>query len=275
MTKKFTLLYLLPVFCFVEGCIESRSYYLSPYDINANPYHNLPLKSDSFKAATYASAVFTGGSANDRWRDGVLAFQASLHRGHQFGNFQAYYGAGFSLGSYHVARYDGYDYYYQRPDSLIHIPRTNQFFGSYGFNGGMNLVKSFANNRGEWRIIGFETSVQNEFGDYQRFRKGLPDSAINIIAKYSLTATLGVTTEFIRKTRHGTSIGYKIALGGSLISKKKYVGDESNMDPFYFSHTLHVTKGRWTGFGQLNFGLYTGSFQCGINYKLGGKKTSQ
>ncbi len=249
-----------------------HAYYLTPFDINSNHYHNIPLHTDSFKAATYVHAVFTGGNANDNARDFLYAFQFNLHRAHNFGNFQAYYGGGFSLGSYLVGNYTTYDHYYYPRDTSFNIPYSQQFFGSYGLNAGMNWVIPFANGRGEWRTIGFQASVENEFGDYLKFRKNLPDSVVNINAKYSLTTTLGGASEIIWKTRHGTSIGYKIAGGGSLVPSKKYFGNENSYRPYYTSQTLHVTKGRWTGFGQINNGLYSVSFQFGINYRLSKRK---
>jgi hypothetical protein len=74
--------------------------YLSPLDSQTMPYHTIPFKSDSLKSAIYGSLVYSTGTANDRGLDWVGAGQASIYRSHNLGNFQAYYGANITLGTY-------------------------------------------------------------------------------------------------------------------------------------------------------------------------------
>ncbi len=144
MNRIYAACIIIPLF---TSCIERRTYYLSPQLANSNPYHAIPMKADSLKSAIYASTVFTSGSANDQGADHLFVFQGSVHRSNNFGIFQAYYGANLSLGSYHVSDY--YNMYYNQGygnpyylDSLNHIPNSNNFFGSYGVSGGINIVST-------------------------------------------------------------------------------------------------------------------------------------
>ena len=209
------------------------------------------------------------GGANYQYRDDLYAFHLGIHRSHNLGHFQAYYGVGLTLGSYEVQQYDGY---FSSPpryirDTVVRIPASKDFFGAYGFNGGLNYVIS--NERSEWRVLGLETSIQNEFGRYLNFRKSIRDSAIDILATDNWTRTLGIATDFVVKRRRGTEVGYKIAIGESFVSSDSYQGDSSHSKPFYFSNTFHLKKGNVISFIQLNFGNKTASFQMGVNVRLG------
>jgi len=272
--KKILTLNLL-IIIFFSSCI-THAYYLSPFNANADPYHTIPLQSDSIKAATYTTGVFTAGGANDGWHDGIYAFQGGIHRSHNFGNFQAYYGANLSIGAYHVNEYYRSEHPYY--DSItFHIPATNNFFGAYGFNGGINAVLPFRNG-GEWRVIGLETSVQKEFGNYLDFRKNLPDSAADIIFRKNVTGTIGLCTDIISRSRHGAEFGYKMAWGFTLNPQSDYshTYSQNNVNPIvYFSQTWHLTKGNITGFVQLNLGSYAGNMQFGMNCKLGKNKITR
>lgn len=259
----------------VGSCITPRSYIMSPMDINSSPYQSLPSTVDSQKAATYASFAFNGGGSNQTLRDGVFGIRAGISRSYQFGSFQAYYGGGINLGNYSMA--DGYAYRDYRPlngmnDTSYHYLSSNKFFGSYRVGGGMNLVIPFGNGRGEWRIIGFETSYQREFGDYVRYRKQLPDSVADLVASYNQIFTLGGTTELVGISRHGTEIGYKVAVGAVLFPAGTYRGEDKGFKPYYMSHALHLTKRKVTGFVQFNIGAHAASFQFGMNYNLSRKK---
>jgi hypothetical protein len=279
--------------CLFSGCIEARQgYYLSPANANSNPYHPIPLKSDSVRNAIYTNLVYTIGSANDQGFDQVSVIQAGAHRSQNFGCFQAYYGVNLSLGSYNIAGYYNAHYHeesglfggYPVPDDTIyHIHDKGEFFGTYGVSGGVNVVIKARDGRGEWRALGYETSVQNEFGNYAEFRKKLPDSAANIIFKNTLSATIGLYTDFIWKTPRGMVGGFKFAGGLMINPATNYIrkptddfingGSRSN-DFFpitYFSSTFHMSKGHYTGFIQLNFGTYADSFQSGLSYRLGKK----
>jgi hypothetical protein len=203
---------------------------------------------------------------------------SSFHQSHNLGNFQAYYAAGFVLGSYNVAEY--YRIYYPGglavynpnvADTIYHISSSNNFFGAYGINGGFNFVHAFKKRQGEWRI-GVETSLQNEFRKYLSFRKSIPDSSIDILATYNWTKTIGGYVEWLWKRTHSATVfGFKISGGTSLVSPGTYKGNENSTSPFYFASTFHVNKKNIIWFSQFNKGAYTTTFQTGINYMLGKK----
>jgi len=270
------------VLSLISSCYYRQAYFLSPQNANTNPYHAIPMKKDSLKSAVFAGASFFHGSANDRGADQVYGFQGSLHRSNNFSIFQAYYGANLSLGSYQVTDYYNYGrgYGYPNPyDSAIHIPGAGCFFGSYGVSGGINIVVTHQHRtkyrHSEWRILGIETSLQKEFGKYSEWRDKLPDSAAEIILRKHFSAYLGLYTEWIWTNRHKTEVGFKIGLGTDLnpgSSYSNYYYYRPYILPLYcFSITYHVTKARYTGFMQTNFGTYATNFQIGLSYRLGKK----
>jgi hypothetical protein len=268
-------LYPILVMLSLTSCITS-SYYMSPFSSSSDPYHAIPLKSDSVKSASYAGGIFTVGGANINWNDPVYSFQANIYRAHNFGHFQAYYGVGGNIGNYHVERYENYVDDPNAPGAGSRIiPENNYVFAGAHFNGGINAVIPFRNG-GEWRVIGLETSVQKEFGDYANFRRNLKDSMADYVLKKTTTATFGFATDIIGRSRHGAQFGYKVAWGTVLNPNSDYSREDPNrnINPlFYFSQTLHLTKGPVTGFAQVNMGSYAGSFQFGMIYQLGRKRT--
>lgn len=261
-----SLLVIVIVFVLSAGCV-TNSYFLSPSNAASTPYHEVPVQSDSLRHAEYLGLLFTYGNENSQWRDNLIAGQIRFHRTNQFGIFQGYYGANLTLGDYHVAGYHLSPYVNQRFDSIYYTAKSsNQFFGDYGLNGGINIVSSFPGG-GEWRIIGTEFSLWREFGNYYIYRKNLPDTAANVIFQNNLTGTLGLYTDFVAKSRQGVRIGYKLGWGVLLnpesdYSKAYYSG---TINPIiYITNTVHVSTEKYSGFLQLNIS----SFHA-INLQLG------
>jgi len=229
-----------------------------------NHYITIPLQSDSLRSAYYVSAIISGGSANERGHDNCFSLQTHVSAANTFKNFQAYYGAGIALGDYKLNGYsDG-------NRSLVNAQIINQytgnkFFGAVGFNGGMNAVIPFSHG-GEWRIIGIETSLCKEFGDYLAVRKQLPDSAASFINRKSFFGTLGGYTELVGKTNYG-SFSMKINTGAVL--GKSYHDVTSIGNYWYFSFTLAATIKKWTPYIQANFAPKASHALFGANYSLG------
>ena len=260
---------------------STTNYYLNAFNGNNHYYHSIPLKTDSIRSATYLSSNIALGSANFT-QNGVKSITINLHRSQTFNFFQAHYGLDFSIGRYHVTRE------FPRLNSIYDTAIINEinknsgakFFGGYGFEGGLNIVVPIKKNGSEWRILGIETSMQNEFGEYLKFRRNLTDSAAQENMKSSFFPTIGITTEIITKTRKG-SFGYKIAIGTSLKKEdQNKIGLSgiltSNSDnPFYFVQTIHWTENKWTTFFQVNFATYCAFLQGGFNYKLELKHNSK
>jgi hypothetical protein len=268
----------------LSSCAYRQGFYLSPLNANTNPYHAIPMKKDSLKSAIYVNGVFTTGSANDRGADYVRVYQGSLHRSHNFGIFQAYYGANLTLGTYHVSEYYNatHPYYggYGNPyitDSLNHIPGSGNFFGSYGVSGGINIVATHQHKtryrHSEWRALGLETSLQNEFGKYRDLRNKLPDTAANIIYRGRFSAYLGLYTEWVWTKMNQTEFGIKMAVGEDLIPGSSYRNyfAPSILPLYCFSVAFHIKKDHFTGFIQTNFGTYADNIQFGLSYRLGKK----
>jgi hypothetical protein len=261
--KNSLLLYLLISACFAS-CTEPF-YFLSPLNSTSQTYHTIPLRSDSIRSSTYINGIVTLGAANQSGRDNVYSFNGNISRSHNLGLFQAYYGIGIIAGDYVVQKFSY---------TNITIPPVDNFFGAVGFNGGIDLVVPFGNRGSEWRILGIETSLQNEFGNYLQFRKSAIDSGYNLVETNNWTTTVGGYSEIIWKLRNNDQVGYKISCGSSLENNNTYYGNAPHLLPVYCSNTFHVTRKNVTGFAQINIGTYAASVQLGINYKLGKKKKS-
>ncbi len=255
-----------------SGCAY-HAYFLSPFHATGEPYHTIPLKSDSLRSATYASGVFTEGGANSRLRDNVFSFTGSLHRSHNFGNFQAFYGANIALGSYNTGNYDYND---RRPpiryDTLPRILKANsKFFGGYGAGGGIDFALPFGRGS-EWRVVGVSFTLEKEFGDYWSFRKTLPDSLADATFNNNLVGLLGLSTELAFKVRHGM-IGYKLMVAGDVLNGyggSHYKGvDSTQYGMIFFQQSLSFTHERVTGSFQVNVGNHVMNAQLGVGYRLG------
>lgn len=260
---------LLPAVAFLFSRCTYRAYYQSPFHGGSETYHTIPLQSDSLKSATYVSGVFTGGGVNHNLRDNVFSFTGSVYRSHNFGDFQGFYGVSGSLGSYDVAEYSGYEPYGGGTTTLYTPDPGNKFFGGYSGSGGINFVLPFGRGS-EWRVIGTSFTLQKEFGDYQRFRKSVPDSLANSIFNNNLIGVLGVSTEFAFRTRHGM-IGYKLMLAQDVINgNSHYRGyDSAKYGRVIFQQTLSFRRDRVTGSVQFNVGDRLFNAQLGVGYRLG------
>jgi hypothetical protein len=240
----------------------------------------MPQLSENTRTGNYLNGNFAIGGAN-RGKDNVFNFKGEFYRAHAFGIFEAYYGAELALGSYTVAK--------QQPllptsqDSIIINTLNknigNKFFGGYGFNGGISIIVPVSYGRGEWRVVGIETSLKNEFGQYLQFRKQLPDSVATANMNYSFFPTIGFASEFISNGKKG-SIGYKVATGWCLRNENAhYKPDVTSIvlpaSSHYFSQTLFYTflSGSTLSI-QLTGGSHAFFMNTGFIYRMQGKRKS-
>jgi len=279
MNRNSTLLFLLILFVF-SSCAR-KSYYLSPFNGNAMTYYAKPLLADSAKSATYFSATFTAGDPNNEYytyddnnkkqlSDNLEAFQFSFHRSHTSKFFQAYYGASFTTGTYEVTRYDSlhYEGNYAGAD-LSKLLGGHKYFAGAGLVGGINLVMPLRRGH-EWRVLGIETSIGKEWGDYLNFRKSMPDSSAIAISKNDHYGYIGLTSELVFKKRQNT-FGIKWALGSSLYKTIELGRSDlrtTYVVPIYFSTTFQYSRPKFTVFTQINVTDHSESFQLGASYKL-------
>jgi hypothetical protein len=241
------------------------AYYSSPVNSLTNTYHTIPLQSDSSRSAYYINAAISSGSANDRAHDKVFSFQTSFSASNNFKNFQMYYGGGLVLGQYKFNHYAG-DYHSDIIDfQALDQYAGNYFFGAVGFNAGMDVVVPFPLG-GDWRLLGVETSLYKDFGNYFSVRKQLPDTAATFIARGNSLATIGFYSEIVDKTKYG-SFGVKCSAGWMLGKDYHYVGGIGNYG--YLNFTLAPTIRRWTPYLQANFATKAASAMAGVNYRIG------
>jgi hypothetical protein len=229
------------------------------------------VASDSIKSATYVNGTLSIGGANNAWRDAVFTFQAGLHRAHVVNNFRLNYGASMALGSYNINSDSYYNYYYS-PNGMPAYKTGATFFGAYGLYGGVSAATRMG-RRGEWRYIGVEGSLFNEFGNYYNFRKNLPDSQATEIDRKKYLGSVGINTEVIFKGRSKVKFGIKMALGSYLRRLNYYdlyQGDHyhTHDDLIYFSNTYHFTFKKNTTYFQFNLATHAAHFQVGYNFRL-------
>jgi hypothetical protein len=280
MNRNSTLFFLLVPVVF-SSCAR-KSYYLSPFDGNATTYYAKPLLADSAKSATYLGAAFTTGGPNNeyytfdddnsgkRLSDNLKSFQFSFHRSHTSKFFQAYYGASFTTGTYEVTRYDSlhYEGNYAGAD-LSKVLGGHKYFAGAGLVGGINLVVPLPKGR-EWRVLGIETSIGKEWGDYLNFRKSMPDSSATAISRNDHYGYIGITSELVFKKRQN-AFGIKWALGSSLYQTIELGRSDvrtAYVAPIYFSTTFQFSRPKFTVFTQITGTDHSESFQLGASYKL-------
>ena len=199
----------------LTGCVR-QNYYLSPFQSNSNTYHVMPLKSDHVSSASYLHGGIAIGDAND-YRDDVFAFTSEYYRAHSFGSFEAYYGVNFSLGYYNVQNYFNSSIGSLRDSFVVKTINDmtgEKLFGGYGLKGGIALVAPYSQRGGEWRVLGVELNMQNEFGQYLKFRRLLPDSVAKANMNASFFPTICFTTEAVARSKH-YALSYKFSVGGS------------------------------------------------------------
>ena len=236
------------------------------------PYRTIPLHDDSTAAATYVNAVLFNGQANDQGRDKKLAFSLDLSRSHNFGNFQAHYGLGGTVGRYKVATYDSIGNSSSVNYQSINRKAGNYFFGGAGVDGGINFVLPSA--RSEWRVLGVETSLRQEFGKYADFRKNLPDSVATLVIRDRSFGTAGIYTELLGYVDESV-IGVKMAYGTVLGSDYQnhddipYYTSTRGLRFRYFNLAFHYTNDRFTGYLQLGVSAKAEHVFAGVNYRLG------
>jgi hypothetical protein len=255
----------------LTSCATRQAFYVSPYNGNHNPYHPIPLKQDSVKSASYAGLSISNGTANDNKADKTITFFTSFSRAHNFGDFQGFYAANVSLGNYKVVPFSEYESTGNFNPDAINENAGNKFFGSTGIDGGINFVLPIHN--GEWRVLGIETSAQQEFGKYASFREKLTDKDADLIVRSNLFATIGGYTELAGKISNG-SAGIRLAAGTVLGSKyhnllivDQFSGKRLKYN--YINVTIFLTEKKVTGYLQANYSGKSQAGFLGVNYRLG------
>jgi hypothetical protein len=228
-----TFVFLISSF-FLFSCIGRQAYYVNPFNGITPPYRTIPMKSDSVGHASFINFGFSGGNANDWYSDHKLSLSTSFSRSHNFGNFQAHYGLGMTIGSYTVSRFDSVYSNSTVDYKIINQNAGKYFFGGWGFDGGINIVSTKENF--EWRILGVETSLRHEFGDFLRFRQRLPDSAASLIIRNPDLGTVGLFTEFVMKSKDESRIGLKFNYGSVVGNSYRF---DYIRDSYFYKRPVH------------------------------------
>ena len=280
MTK---LLRTILLFSVAAGaCTTTRhlqTFYVSPFNGNANDYHALPARNDSAHTAVYAGFCHYNGTANVHRNDNVSATRFSLYVAQHRGYFQWYCGGDLTLGNYTMNSWDTSNPIFSY---LVLLPpaRSEQldrylgphFFAGTGFDAGINAVVPMG--QGEWRVLGVETALHNEFGEFLHLRQKLPDSLAGYIVRRPFFGTVGLTSEFVFRTRLG-NFGFRLAEGKVLGGNYANTGvlDSTDLKPLrYLSYTnlnFQMTWDRFTFYSQLEFAAKGYSGRLGFIYRFG------
>lgn len=276
----FILLAAAGLIALATGCTPpQQAYYVSPFNGNNSGYHTLPKQGDSIHAALYGSAVLFKGIANNNSVDNFYGLRTALYAAHQSGFFQFYYGGNFTVGSFDMGRwpysqnfpsiYTTNSAYYANTEQL-NMLAGGHLFGGAGFEGGITGVIPIG--IGEWRVVGVETSVTHEFGNYLSVRQRMPDSIATLINRSATFATAGVNSELVAHVRDG-EFGFKWAYGLALGHDYRNPGIYDNntttlLHYDYFNFSFHYTYRRVTGFAQVTQATKASCWMLGINYRL-------
>jgi hypothetical protein len=275
------LLSVLSVVLLGAGCAPmQQAYYVSPFNGNNSEYHPIPRQDDTAHAALYAGTSFFKGSANNNNTDDYWGMHTSLFAAHSYSHIQFYYGGNLSLGNFHMGHWP----YSTTVPSIYNLganyANTDQLntyagghsFGGAGFAGGINGVIPIG--IGEWRVLGVETSVTHEFGNYLSVRKRMPDSIATQIIRDATFATVGLSSELVAHLRDG-ELGFRWAYGWSLGQNYLSSGildntTQSDVHYTYFNFSFHYTYQRLTAFVQFNQATKSSGGQAGICFRLTG-----
>jgi hypothetical protein len=270
----------------LPGCaIHRQAYFVSPFNGNNTEYHTLPTLADSTHSVVYSSLSFSSGSANDFGTDHFWSIHTSAYAAHQYGLFQFHYGLNLTLGDYTMGKWavDTPAPGYYSSSANVDLPYAAQvnnysgshFFGGVGFQGGFNGVVPIG--RAEWRFLGVETSLTQEFGNYLAVRRQMPDTIANLIIRDPLFATIGLNSEIVAYTREG-EFGFRWGYGWALGSHYSNPGVYDNQSGTslrytYYNFSFHYTYRQLTAYLQLNEATKASGVLLGVNYRLwaGGK----
>ena len=275
-----TLPFLLTVVILLPGCIGYRheqAFYVSPFNANSGGYHPLPLLADSARTAIYGQAEYFFGVANERRNDHLEGGRGAVYIAHRFGAFQCYGGLDLSLGHYNVGIWDSSAFMpfwaYAPPQQFerLNTYAGSKFFGGTGFSGAVDWSVPLGGGD-EWRVIGVETALYREFGDYHDFRAKLPDDLATLNVRDRFYGMAGLTTEIVGKFQDG-ELGLSLARGWALGRSYNYLNTIDSLhkkllEYEYFSASCHFTVARITGYAQLDVGTKTAAFRLGLVYRM-------
>jgi hypothetical protein len=281
------LLLCLTASTLLSSCLTAyhqQAYYTSPFNGSSAGYHTLPLHTDSARTAFFVQGAGFTGPANDLQTDHFSGGNVSAYLAQRQGMWQGWAGfdlaaGSYSLGNWH-SRYTGnnflgvsYDQQFLPPATAKELnamsgPRT---FAGAGFSGGFNAVVPMG--QGEWRFLGIETALHQEFGDYLHFRRHLADSLATYIVRQPFFATVGLTSEWIFRTKQG-DLGFRLAygwaLGAGYTPADLYDSvSQKNLRFGYTSLAFHYTFGKYTLYVLGENGTKSGSVRLGFIYRFG------
>ena len=287
MPKPTALFLLFCALASLGACVTAphqQAFYVSPFNGNSEGYHTLPMHTDTTRTAVYARISGYGGKANDLNTDHFGGANASFYVARHGSWWQSYYGLDGTLGSYGLGTWQVRDpgtfnfILYNGPPApppptagQLNTYTGGYTYGGLGVSGGVNGVIPMG--QGEWRVLGIETAVHRELGDYWRLRRNLPDSVASYIVRNAFFGTAGLTTEWIFRTSTG-DFGFRLAGGWTLGNNYQHPGvyDSLNESRLHYggygSFIAHYTLGRYTLYYLSERAAKGWSLQAGVIFRF-------
>jgi hypothetical protein len=268
--------------CSCLTAYHQQAYYTSPFNGSSESYHTLPLHTDSAPTNLFVQGSLFTGAANDLLTDDLSGGSISAYLTQHQGMWQWWGGLDLTAGSYTLGnwhtRYAGngffdYEARFLAPTTAdqLNTLSGSRFFGGAGFSGGVNAVVPMG--QGEWRFLGIETNLHQEFGDYLHFRRHLADSLATYIVRQPFLGTLGLTSEWIFRTKQGDfgfRIAYGWALGGAYNPSNLYDSvSQKDLHYNYSSLAFHYTFGQNTVYVLGENATKGGTVRVGFIYRFG------
>jgi hypothetical protein len=269
----------------LSSCVTAyhqQAYYTSPFNGSSESYHALPLHTDTNKTAFFVQGSAFTGAANDLQTDGLAGGSVSAYLAQHQGIWQWWGGLDLTAGSYTLGNWHprfvgngffNYDREFLPPatSNELNALSGSRFFGAAGFSGGVNAVIPMG--QGEWRFLGVETNLHQEFGDYLHLRRHLADSLATYIVRQPFFGTAGLTSEWIFRTKQGDfgfRLGYGWVLGAAYHPSNLFDSvSQSDLHFHYTSLAFHYTFGQNTLYVLGENGAKSGSVRLGFIFRLG------
>jgi hypothetical protein len=239
----------------LSGCspVKTKAYFFNPLNGAVPLYRPSVTNADSLKSAIDLSGTLLIGAANEDNRDKLLSFNTGISRSHAFQHFGFRYGLNLQAGNYKIGKVDPESGGLTVDAEYINAHAKGYFFGSYGTDGAVHFVVQGKNV--EFRVIGFEWSLNKDFGDYYSFRKSTPQLAVTMRDTNNFYGTLGGFSEVIMKPGLG-QLAIRCGLGHAIGNYKDFVHPELP-EPYneplrftYFTTTIAYSKGPYSFFVQ-------------------------
>jgi hypothetical protein len=255
---------------------KTTAYFFSPLNGAVPVYRPSITNFDSLASAIDLSGTVIFGSANEDDRDDIFSFNSAITRSHAFKHIGLRYGVNVHTGNYKIAAIDPASGGETVDADYINQHAKGYFFGSFGTDGAVHFAAN--GKKVEFRIIGFEWSLNKEFGNYASFRKATPQSKVTLRDTTDFYGTAGGFSEVIMKPGN-SQVALRFGMGHALGNIYKDFDHPEYPEPYdrslrfkYHSFAVACSKGPYSFFIQFIECEKATSGNIGGSVRLNAKK---